>query len=50
MAVSLDVGEGLLERWRRELRQIGDKAYIGQGQALPGEVMRLKRELAKVKQ
>ena len=49
VAADLDVGEGLLGRWRRELKQHGDKAYVGQGQARDEEIMRLKRELAKVK-
>jgi len=39
----------MLGRWRRELRQHGDKAYIGHGQARDEEVLRLKRELARVK-
>ena len=50
VASDLGIGEGMLGRWRRELRQHGDKAYIGQGQARDVELMRLKRELAKVKQ
>ena len=44
-----DIAEGTLGRWRRELKQHGDKAYVGQGQARDEEIMRLKRELAKVK-
>ena len=49
VASDLDIGEGMLGRWRRELRQHGNKAYVGQGQARDEEIMRLKRELAKVK-
>ena len=49
VAADLGIGEGVLSRWRRELRQHGDKAYVGQGQARDEELMRLKRELAKVR-
>ena len=33
VAADLDIGEGVLGRWRRELRELGEKAYVGQGQA-----------------
>ncbi len=49
VAADLDIGEGVLGRWRRELRELGEKAYVGQGQARDEEIMRLKRELAVVK-
>ena len=49
VASDLDIGEGMLGRWRRELEQHGDKAYVGQGQARDEEIMGLKRELVKVK-
>ena len=50
VAADLGIGEGLLGRWRRELREHGENAYVGQGQARDEEMMRLKRELAKVRQ
>jgi transposase len=49
VAADLDIGEGMLGRWRRELRQHGDKVYISHGPARDEEVLRLKRELARVK-
>jgi len=49
VAADLGIGEGVLGRWRRELRQHGENAYVGQGQARDEELMRLKRELAKVR-
>ena len=49
VAADLDIGEGMLGRWRRELKQHGYKAYVGQGQARDEEVLRLNRELARVK-
>ena len=49
VAAGLDIGEGMLGRWRRELKQHGYKAYVGQGQARDEEVLRLNRELARVK-
>ena len=50
VANDLGIGEEVLGRWRRERRQHGDKAYVGQGEARDEELMRLKRELATVKQ
>jgi transposase-like protein len=33
VANDLGIGENVLGRWKRELKQYGDKAYVGQGQA-----------------
>ena len=39
-----------LARWRDEFRLLGNDALPGQGRSRDDEVIRLKRELAKVKQ
>lgn len=50
VAKDLGISEGLLGRWKRDLVKHGDKAFIGQGHARDEEMMKLKRELAKVRQ
>lgn len=50
VAKDLGIGEGLLGRWKRDLKNHADKAFVGQGHARDQELMRLRRELAKVKQ
>ena len=47
----LGISSRQLGRWRDELRLLGDDAFIGKGgRSAAEEVIRLKRELAKVKQ
>ena len=48
-AQELGIGAGLLGRWRRELSVEGASAFKGQGHARDEEMMRLKRELVRVK-
>ena len=50
VAKDLGISERLLGRWKRDLAAHGGKAFIGQGHARDEELMRLRRELAKVKQ
>lgn len=50
VASDLRISEGLLGKWKRDLSKHGDKAFIGQGHARDEEMMRLRRELAKVRQ
>ena len=49
VAQELGIGESALTRWRRELREEGHQAFIGQGHARDEEMVRLKRELSRVK-
>jgi len=49
VARDLGLNENLLSRWKKELLANGDNAFLGQGHARDQEVMRLRRELAKVK-
>lgn len=49
LAEELGVGYGILGRWCRERRRLGDKAFIGQGKSRDEEISALKRELARVK-
>ncbi len=49
VARELGIGAGLLGRWRRELSEDGTKAFSGKGYARDEEMMRLKRELVRVK-
>ncbi len=47
----LGISSRQLGRWRDELRLLGDDAFVGKGgRSAAEEVIRLKRELAKVKQ
>jgi transposase len=50
VAKDLGISEGLLGRWKRDLGTRGAQAFVGQGHARDQELMRLRRELAKVKQ
>ena len=50
VAKDLGISEGLLGRWKRDLAAHEDQAFIGQGHARDEELMRLRRELAKVRQ
>ena len=45
----LEIGAILLTRWRREAEVAGSAAFGGTGSARDAELMRLKRELARVK-
>lgn len=49
IAEELGITPGILGRWRREQRQHGDKAFLGQGNARDEEMAALKHELARVK-
>ena len=49
IAKDLGIGTNLLWRWKRELADHGNKAFVGQGAARDEELMALRRELAKVK-
>ncbi len=49
VAQDLGINEGLLGRWKRDLGARGEQAFVGQGHARDQELMRLRRELAKVK-
>lgn len=49
LAKDLDVDYGTLGRWCRERRQLGEKAFVGQGKSRDEEISALKRELARVK-
>ena len=47
----LGISSRQLGRWRDEFRLLGDDAFVGKGgRSAAEEVIRLKRELAKVKQ
>lgn len=50
VAQDLGLNEGMLGRWKRQLEARGESAFVGQGHARDQELMRLRRELAKVKQ
>ena len=49
IAEELGINAGMLGRWRKELNQHGDKAFLGQGKARDEEMAALKRELVRVK-
>lgn len=49
VAKDLGINAGMLGRWCREQRENGQKAFCGQGKARDEELVRLKRELARVK-
>jgi len=49
VAQDLGLNENLLSRWKKEILANGDSAFLGQGHARDQELMRLRRELAKVK-
>ena len=46
----LGVNAGMLGRWRRELAEHDEQAFMGQGNPRDTEVATLKRELVRVKQ
>ena len=48
VARDLGIGANLLTRWRREADAAGATVFGGSGSARDAEVMRLKRELARV--
>jgi transposase len=50
VAEELGVNARQLRRWREVIRQDGDKAFPGEGNAKDQELMLLKRKLAKVEQ
>jgi transposase len=50
VARDLGISQGMLGRWKRDQAKHGEKAFVGQGHARDEELMRLRRELAKVKQ
>lgn len=45
----LGINPGVLGRWRRSIDEHGEQAFPGEGNARDEEVVRLKRELAKVR-
>lgn len=49
VAKELGMNEGLLGQWKRKFLDHGEKAFPGQGHARDEEMMKLKRELARVK-
>lgn len=49
IARDLGIRPGLLGRWKREAKEQGDQAFVGQGVARDQELMKLRRELAQVK-
>jgi transposase len=49
IARELGIGANILNRWRRELLRDGEKAFQGHGKARDEEILRLKRELARVR-
>ena len=49
VAEDLGVGANLLGRWKRELSEHGQQAFVGQGIARDEELMGLRREFAQVK-
>lgn len=49
IARELGIGANMLSRWRRELSEVGEKAFKGHGKARDEEMVKLKRELARVK-
>jgi transposase len=50
VARELGIGSNLLTRWKREADADGHRAFSGTGSARDEEMMRLKRELARIKQ
>ncbi len=49
VARDLGISPGLINRWKRELADHGNQAFVGQGVARDEELMRLRRELTQVK-
>ena len=48
IAAELGIGAAVLGRWRRELRQKSEQAFVGNGRARDEELVQLRRELARV--
>jgi transposase len=48
IAADLGIGATVLGRWRRELRQGPDQAFVGQGRPRDEELALVRRELARV--
>src|SRR6476620_6878870 len=48
IAAELGIGAAVLERWRRELHQKSEQAFVGNGRARDEELSQLRRELARV--
>lgn len=46
----LGLNATMIGRWRRELGELGEQAFTGQGKAKDEEVAALKRELVRVRQ
>ena len=49
VAANLGIGANLIHRWKRELFEHGQQAFVGQGVARDEELMALRRELVQVK-
>ena len=48
IAADLGIGAAVLGRWRRELRQKPEQAFVGNGRARDEELAQLRRELVRV--
>jgi transposase len=48
VAAELGIGATVLGRWRRELYQKSEQAFVGNGRARDEELSQLRRELARV--
>jgi len=48
VARDLGLSSSMVNRWRKEKRELGRQAFVGQGVTRDEELTRLKRELAKV--
>jgi transposase len=48
IAADLGIGAAMLGRWRRELRQHAEEAFVRNGQARDEELLQLRRELSRV--
>ena len=49
VATDLGINANMLGRWRKQIRANGENAFPGQGHARDQELMKLRRELARVK-
>lgn len=48
IALEVGINPNLLSRWKREAENVSGKAFVGSGTPRDEEVVRLKRELARV--